>query len=232
MGCPYSPQRSQSNGKSNFHDELTSQKFDLNSKLNLDNRQHHNVKSITFYTTILVPLTIISLRNFMGCHPALTSCCGHRQDDCNSGSFAISDHTKLILGLCDINEWWRGHRSHTLTCFGRNFVCHMTYLPILPQGRPRSELSSLGDLQQPFECHLRCIFVNENFFFVFFFTKSPWWWVNKHMLAICYVSKNAIIFYQCIVYFAEYMIWIIYTVRPIIATPGYEMGCQVICWEC
>ena len=35
--------------------------------------------------------------------------------------FAISDHTKLILGLCNINEWWRCQRSHTLACFWTQF---------------------------------------------------------------------------------------------------------------
>ena len=48
---------------------------------------------------------------------------------------------KLILGLCNIKEWWIWHRSHTLARFGRNFVCHLTYLPISPQWRPRFELS-------------------------------------------------------------------------------------------
>ena len=38
----------------------------------------------------------------------------HRQDDCNCGVFAISEHTKKFLGLCNINEWGRRHRSHTL----------------------------------------------------------------------------------------------------------------------
>ena len=40
-----------------------------------------------------------------------------------------------------MNEWWRWHRSHTLACFVSNFVCHLTYLPIPPQGRPRFEFS-------------------------------------------------------------------------------------------
>ena len=39
-----------------------------------------------------------------------------------------------------MNECWRWHISNTLACFGRNFVCHVTYLPISPQGRPRFEL--------------------------------------------------------------------------------------------
>ena len=63
------------------------------------------------------------------------------QDDLNCGVFAISDNTKLILGRCSMNKWWRWHRSHILACFGRNFVCHVTYLPISPQGRPRFERS-------------------------------------------------------------------------------------------
>ena len=59
----------------------------------------------------------------------------------NRGVFAISDNTKLTLGLYNMNEWWRWQRSHTLACFGRNFVCHVTYLPISSQGRPRFVLS-------------------------------------------------------------------------------------------
>ena len=50
-----------------------------------------------------------------------------------------------------MNECWRWHRSHTLACFGRNFVCHVTYLLISPQGRPRFELSCHVYLQQPVE---------------------------------------------------------------------------------
>ena len=76
---------------------------------------------------------------------------GHRQDDCICGLFAISDHTKLILRLCNINGWWTWHRSHTLARFGHNFVCHVTYLPISPQGRPRFELPYRVNLQQSFE---------------------------------------------------------------------------------
>ena len=49
MTCQYSPQRSQSNGKSNFQNELTNQKFDSISKLNLACRQQHNVKPITLF---------------------------------------------------------------------------------------------------------------------------------------------------------------------------------------
>ena len=98
---------------------------------------------------------------FMGCHhgtdPVMTSCgdlqrhSGHRQDECNCGVFTIPDHTKLIRGLCNIKEWWRWHRLHTLARFGRNFVCHVTYLPISPQGRPRFEFSYSSNLQLPVE---------------------------------------------------------------------------------
>ena len=35
--------------------------------------------------------------------------------------------------------------------FRMQFVCHVTYLPISPQGRPRYELSYSGNLQQPVE---------------------------------------------------------------------------------
>ena len=106
---------------------------------------------------------ITSLRNFHGLSPwhrpcpVLTSCgdlqhhSGHRQDDWNCGVFAISDNIKFILGLCNMNECWRWYRSHTLACFGRNFVCYVTYLPISPQGMPRLELSYRVYLQQPVE---------------------------------------------------------------------------------
>ena len=93
---------------------------------------------------MLVPYTITSLRNIYGWSPwhqqcpALTSCgdlsrhSGHRQDDCNCGVFAISCHTKLFLGLCNINEWWiGGHRSHTLAHHrgghGLNVLIAVTY---------------------------------------------------------------------------------------------------------
>ena len=33
----------------------------------------------------------------------------------------MSDNTKLILGLCNMDEWWRWHRSHTLVCFWTQF---------------------------------------------------------------------------------------------------------------
>ena len=67
------------------------------------------------------------------------------------GVFAIPDHTKLILGLWNIKEGWRWHRSHTLASFRRNFVCHLTYSPISPQWRPRLELSYRSNFQQPVE---------------------------------------------------------------------------------
>ena len=38
--------------------------------------------------------------------------------------------TQIYLWLCSINELQRGHRSQILALFGRNFVCHVTYLPI------------------------------------------------------------------------------------------------------
>ena len=41
-------------------------------------------------------------------------------------------------GLCDINEWWKRHRSDTVTRFGCNFVCHVICLPISPKGKPRT----------------------------------------------------------------------------------------------
>ena len=72
-------------------------------------------------------------------------------DICNCGVFAIPEYTKLILGLCNINEWWRWHISHTVARFGCNLVCHVTYLPISLQGTPRFELSYRCNLEQPVE---------------------------------------------------------------------------------
>ena len=54
-------------------------------------------------------------------------------------------------GLCNIHEWWKQHRSHTVARFWRTFVCYVIYLPISPQGRPRNELSFQSNLQQPVE---------------------------------------------------------------------------------
>ena len=170
MGCRYSLQMCHLNGKSNFQNELTNPKFVSNWKLNLAYRQHPNMKPITlFHSNSLYrtlnnfgPLNdhiIINFHVLSPCHrpcTALTSCgdlwrhSGHCQDDCNCGVFAISDHTKLFLGLCNINEWW-GHRVHNLFRFGRNFLCHVTYLPISLQERPRFVHSVRVDLQQPVE---------------------------------------------------------------------------------
>ena len=171
MGCRYSPQRSQSNGKSNFQNELTNQKYVSNSKLNLAYRQHHNVKPSLFFISNRFYRTLNNFVHLNGhviteftwvvtMAPAMHSgdiwrwtvtSHWHRQDDCNCGIFAISEHTNQFLGLCNINEWRRGHRSHTLACFGRNFVCHVTYLLISPQENPRFELSYRGYLQYPVE---------------------------------------------------------------------------------
>ena len=51
-------------------------------------------------------------------------------------------------GLCNINEWWKRQRPHTVARFGCNCVCHVTNLPISPQGRTRYELSYRANLQQ------------------------------------------------------------------------------------
>ena len=160
MGCRYSPQRSRSNGESKFQNELTNQKFDSNLKLNLAYRQHHNVKPANlfhFQYVLQEAKQFWSLKRphhygiFLGCHHGTGTGSDHRQDDCYCDVFVISENTKLFIGLCNINEWWRGHRSHTLACYGRDFVCHVTYLPISPQGRPRFEFSYRGNLQQPVE---------------------------------------------------------------------------------
>ena len=104
------------------------------------------VTSNRFYRTEnnFGPLNGQSLRNFHGLSPwhqpcpVLTFCdglwrhSGHRQDDCNCGVFTISDNANSTIGPCNINEWWRWHRSHNLARSGRNFVCYVTYLPIPP----------------------------------------------------------------------------------------------------
>ena len=56
-----------------------------------------------------------------------------------------------FLGLCIIDESWKRHNSHTRARFGCNCVCHVIYLPISPQERPRYELSYRCNLQQPVE---------------------------------------------------------------------------------
>ena len=131
MGCQYSPQRSQSNEKSNFQNELTNQKFDSNSKLNLAYRHHHNVKPIIIFHFQNVLQNAKQFCSLKRSHhygifstdilrwPVTSH--WHRQDDCNCGVFAISEQTKQFLGLCHINEWRRGHRSHTLARFWTQF---------------------------------------------------------------------------------------------------------------
>ena len=100
----------------------------------------------------------------MGCHPGtgraqrwhLAVTCKVTlaiitEDECNCGVFVISEHTILFVGLCNINKWQRGHRSHIMARFRRNFVCQVTYLPISQKQIPRFELSYHGKLQQPVE---------------------------------------------------------------------------------
>ena len=84
------------------------------------------------------------IKVFMGCchsHPpclALPSCGdlshhnGHRQDHCDCRLFALSDRTHQFSGLCNINEWRKRHRSHTVDRFGCNFVCQVIHLPTSP----------------------------------------------------------------------------------------------------
>ena len=128
--------------KKNFQNELTNQRLDSNSKLNLNYRQHNNVKPITLFHFQYVLRNAKQFWSLKRSHhygiswvvtmaPAvpstdivrwLLSYFGHRQDDCNRGVFAISDHTKLIPWLSNINEGWRWHRYHTLARFGRTFV--------------------------------------------------------------------------------------------------------------
>ena len=89
----------------------------------------------------------------LGCS---VTCSVQCQGDCICSIFAISYPTKFfILGLWNISEWWRGHTLHSPARFGRNFVCHVTYLLISPQGRPRFERYYHGNLQQPVECKIK-----------------------------------------------------------------------------
>ena len=137
MGCRYSPQRSQSNGKSNFQNELTNQKFDSNSKLNLaidttimwspslffiSNRFYRTLNNfvslndhiITEFSWVVTMAPAVPSADILRW---LVTSHWHRQDDCNCGVFVISEHTKEFLGLCHLSEWRRGHRSHTLARF-------------------------------------------------------------------------------------------------------------------
>ena len=75
----------------------------------------------------------------------------HRLDDCNCAVFAIIEHTKLLIGLCDINEWWRGHKLHPLGRLGRNFCVSRDLFTISPQRKSWFELSYRGNLQKPVE---------------------------------------------------------------------------------
>ena len=71
--------------------------------------------------------------------PALRSCSGlsrhsgHRQDDCNYRFFAISDHKKIV-GLYNINEWWKWHRSHMRGSFCMQICMPRDLFTDLPAG--------------------------------------------------------------------------------------------------
>ena len=56
-----------------------------------------------------------------------------------------------ILWLSGINECWKRQRFHIAIFFGCNFVCHMTYLLISPQGKAQCELSYRDNLRQTVE---------------------------------------------------------------------------------
>ena len=110
--------------KSNFPNELTNQKSDSNSKLKLAYRQQRNVQHITFFISNMfyrmqnnfgalndhiitdfswvVTMEPAVLRIDILRWPVTSQWPSSRP--CNCGVFAISDHTKLILGLCNINE--------------------------------------------------------------------------------------------------------------------------------
>ena len=154
----------------NFQNELTNQKFDSNSTLNLTYWLKYNVEPITRvdFQVLKNAKQFWSLKRphhygiFMSCHHAtdrarrwhLVVTC-----DITVGivktivivAYLPYQVTQIILGLWNINEWWRWPRSHTLARFGRNFVCHVTCLPISRQEMPRFELSYRSNLQQPAE---------------------------------------------------------------------------------
>ena len=98
MGCRYSPQRSQSNGKNNFKNELTNQKLYWNSKLNLASRQHHTVKPIALF--------FISNRFY--------------RTQNNFDPFQGSHHYGIFMG-CHHGTGKGGHGS------GSNFLTAVTY---------------------------------------------------------------------------------------------------------
>ena len=98
MGCRYSPHRSQSNGKSNFQNELTNQKFDSNSKLKLAYRQHHNLRPITLFHFQKVLQNAKQFRSlkrshhyriFMGCH--------HGTDRAQCWHLAVTCNVKVVI---------------------------------------------------------------------------------------------------------------------------------------
>ena len=53
--------------------------------------------------------------------------------------------------LCNINAWWKRHRSQTVARFGCKSACRVTYLLTLPQGRPRYEISNHSNSREPIE---------------------------------------------------------------------------------
>ena len=91
---------------------------------------------------------------------------------------------KINFRLCNINEWWKRHRSHIVANWGCNFVFHVTYLPISPKGRSRYEVFTvvIYNCQSNSNCTYRKIltyqtpqsnlpnglFVNQNIAFLHF----------------------------------------------------------------
>ena len=95
---------------------------------------------------------------------------------------------KINFRLCNINEWWKRHSSHTVAHCGCNFVFHVTYLPISPKGRSRYEVFTVAiyNCQSNSNCPYRKIltyqtpqsnlpnglFVNQNIAFFAFFVEQ------------------------------------------------------------
>ena len=53
-------------------------------------------------------------------------------------TIAIAGHLPCQVTYNNINDRRKRHRSHTVARSGCNFVCHLTYLLISPQGRPHA----------------------------------------------------------------------------------------------
>ena len=169
MVCRYSPQRPQSKEKitSRMFRPIRNSTINRNSINFIDNTIMWNpsffFSSNKFHRTQtnFSPLNNHTIKEFHLLSPwsqaipgagilrwLVLSHSGHRRDDCNCRLFVLSGQ---FARLCNMSEWRKRHRSHTVARFGCNSVCHVTYLPSSPQGRPQYGLSYRGNLQQPVE---------------------------------------------------------------------------------